>query len=78
MLPFDLWQFCVIDYLEYEDQSKFVKYIPSLQLTNLIGMQNLTDNKLKEYKYVKWLNANYNSNITDEGIKHINIANLYR
>jgi hypothetical protein len=47
MLLFDLWQFCVIDYLEYKDQSKLVKYIPSLQLTNLIGMEDLTDTNFK-------------------------------
>jgi hypothetical protein len=43
MLPLDLWQFCIIDYLEYIDQCKLVTHIPSLQLTNLIGLPDFTD-----------------------------------
>jgi hypothetical protein len=70
MLSLYLWQFSVIDYLEYEDQFKLVQLISGLELTNLIGMQNLTDKTLKEYKYVKWLKACFNNKITDEGIKH--------
>jgi hypothetical protein len=77
MLPFDLWQFCVIDYLKYDDQCKLVKLISGVQLTNLIGIQGLTDTKLKEYKYVKWLYANYNENITDDGIKHMTLHTLH-
>jgi uncharacterized protein YlbG (UPF0298 family) len=77
MIPCDLWQFGAINYLEYEDQCKLVIYIPSLQLTNLIGQSNLTDIKLQEYKYVKWLDASFNDNITDEGIKHMSLHTLH-
>jgi hypothetical protein len=76
MLPLDLWQFGVIDYLEYNDQSKLVKFISSLELTNLIGLPDLTDKKLQEFKFVKWLDASYNSNITYEGIKHMSLHTL--
>jgi hypothetical protein len=61
MLPLDLWQFGVIDYLEYEDQSKLVKLISGLELTNLVGIKGLTNAKLKEFKCVKWLDASFNN-----------------
>jgi hypothetical protein len=77
MLPLDLWQFCVIDYLEYKDQSKLVKLISGLQLTNLIGMKGLTDTKLQKFKFVKFLHAGCNNKITNEGIKHMNLHTLY-
>jgi hypothetical protein len=70
MLPLDLWQFCIIDYLKYDDQCKIVKLISGLELTNLIGIKVLTDTKLQEFKFVKWLDVNEGNKITDEGIKH--------
>jgi hypothetical protein len=77
MLSLYLWQFGVIDYLEYEEQSKLIKLIYGLELTNLIGIEDLTDKKLKEYKYVKFLDARCNNKITDKGIKHMYLHTLY-
>ena len=71
MLPLDLWQFGVIDFLEFKDQNKLVKCIDGLELTDLIGMKDLTDTKLKKYRYVTRLDATMNNNITDKGIKHL-------
>jgi hypothetical protein len=65
MLPLDLWQFCIIDYLEYDDQSKLVKLISGVQLTNLIGMKGLTDTILQEFKFIKWLEVSGNDKITN-------------
>src|SRR5438445_7153922 len=36
----------------------------------------LSDNILKNYKYVKKLNAYYTHNITDKGISHMNLHTL--
>jgi hypothetical protein len=74
MLPLDLWQFCIIDYLEYIDQCKLVTHIPSLQLTNLIRLPDLTDEGIK-HMTLHTLHTYRNKKITDEGIKHMNIVN---
>jgi hypothetical protein len=77
MLPLDIWQFCVIDYLEHNDQFELIKFIDKLELTDLIGMKELTDIKLKEYRYVKRLNT-IDTKITDDGIKHLFLSLLYK
>ena len=77
MLPLDLWQHCIIDYLQYEDQCNLIQCIKGLELTNLVGMTGLSDSLLKEYKYVMFLDAISNYSITDEGIAHLYLHTLY-
>jgi hypothetical protein len=76
-LPSDIWQYLIIDYLEYDDQAKLVKTIPKLELTNLIGIKHITDNILLKMRYVKWLDASWKQEITNKGIKHQPLHTLY-
>ena len=41
-------------------------------------LNKLNDKILKQYDYIKYLNAWNNSKITDEGIKHIPNCKLYK
>ena len=77
MLPLDVWQFCIIDYLKHYEQCLLIEHIPGLEPTNLLGQRGLTDTILKKYRYVKYLDVSHNENITYEGIKHLPLHTLY-
>jgi hypothetical protein len=76
ILPLDLWQFSIIDYLEYDDQSKLIQCIENLELTDLIGMEDVTDDILKKMRYVTRLDT-FRTNVTNNGIRHLSLSVLY-
>ena len=107
MLSHDIWQFCVIDYLEYKDQCKLIKVIDDIILTDLFngllipsdvwkhsikqylkypedlikgicGLEvtsiisiDITDDMLRQLKYVRRLALSGSCNVTDDGVKHL-------
>src|SRR5437016_10422026 len=78
-------------YQEILDRSDFLSQIRMTQLDKYLHMnlkihnffdinegylRLLSDDILKNYKYVKKLNSEYSHIITDEGIKHMNLHTL--
>ena len=75
---FYIFQVVIFDYCNSEEQMilKDILYGGKLEITNLFGVEGLTDNILKTYSKVKFLDIIENNNVTDEGIKHMNLKVL--
>ena len=78
--PFDIWNE-IFEYLDQDILSQLRlrsvnKNTNQLKIVNFFiidkkYLNKLNDKILKQYDYIKYLNASYNLKITDEGIKHM-------
>src|SRR3989339_235780 len=85
-IPFDIWlnifSFFDGDIVSQLKMKLICKELNRLQITDLYNIEEkyknaLTDNILRNFKFVKILYASCNPNITDEGIKHMNLHTLH-
>ena len=77
IIPFDIFQNVILDFCNSTEQLllKQIFYDEKLEITNLLGIENLTDEMLKKYPKVKYLDCTNNA-ITDKGIKYTNLKSL--
>ena len=84
MLPLEVWQI-IFDHADFLTQIRLKRvchdFYHTLRITNLYNilekyLRKLTDSILKSYPYVKKLDAGGLSQITDAGIKHLDLCVL--
>ena len=78
IIPLDIFQNVIFNFCNGKEQILLKKlfYNSRLEITILIGIICLTDDILKTYSKIKYLNASNNLDVTDEGIKHMDLKVL--